>query len=143
MAIKVQNSSSKKPLSAPKPRVGNPRKPASLRPFPRLPLGQCWPRHWPTPRGPKFPNPWAILGPPGTDFAPLHGKPPCSELGPQLNIREVAELIGCSPWTVRQTLMPRGLPHFRSAASGRLIFYTNQIVDWIESQQFQGGITTK
>ena len=33
-------------------------------------------------------------------------------------------MIGCSPWTVRQTLIPRGLPHFRFKASGRLIFYT-------------------
>jgi hypothetical protein len=54
----------------------------------------------------------------------------------------VAELIGCSPWTVRQTLIPRGLPHFRFAASGKLIFYTGQVTRWIESQQ-QGGTTTK
>jgi excisionase family DNA binding protein len=65
------------------------------------------------------------------------------ELGPPLSIREVAELIGCSPWTVRQTLIPRGLPFFRSAASGKLIFYTNQVERWIESQQSKGGHTTK
>jgi excisionase family DNA binding protein len=62
-------------------------------------------------------------------------------LGPPLSIREVAALIGCSPWTVRQTLVPRGIPFFRSGASGRLIFYRDQIVRWIEQQQ--GGITTK
>src|SRR5271154_5146075 len=63
------------------------------------------------------------------------------KLGPPLNIREVARLIGCSPWTVRQTLIPRGLPVFRSGASGKLIFYRDQVVRWIE--QIQGGQTTK
>jgi len=65
------------------------------------------------------------------------------ELGPPLSIREVAVLIGCSPWTVRQTLIPKGLPFFRSTASGRLIFYTDQVIRWIESQQRKGGIATK
>jgi len=65
------------------------------------------------------------------------------ELGPPLSIHKVAELIGCSPWTVRQTLIPRGLPFFRSTASGRLIFYTDQVIRWIESQQRKGGIATK
>jgi hypothetical protein len=60
------------------------------------------------------------------------------ELGPPLSIIEVAELIGCSPWSVRQTLIPRGLPHFRFTANGRLIFYRDQIIRWIEFQQ-QGG----
>jgi len=69
-------------------------------------------------------------------------KPEYAGLGPPLDIRAVACLIGCSPWTVRQTLIPRGLPFFRSAASGRLIFYTDQVIRWIESQQ-QGGKTTK
>jgi len=43
-------------------------------------------------------------------------------LGPPLNVGQVAKLIGCSVWTVRQTLMPRGLPFFRFSAPGRLIF---------------------
>jgi hypothetical protein len=64
------------------------------------------------------------------------------KLGTPLGIGEVAALIGCSPWTVRQTLIPRGLPFFRSGASGRLIFYQDQVVRWIESQQ-QGGKATK
>ena len=63
-------------------------------------------------------------------------------LGPPLSIVQAANLIGCSPWTVRQTLIPRGLPHFRSTASGKLIFYQDQITRWIEHQQ-QGGKTTK
>ncbi|HTU44203.1 MAG TPA: hypothetical protein VMF91_04040 [Bryobacteraceae bacterium] len=62
-----------------------------------------------------------------------------SRLGAPLGIAETARLIGCSPWTVRQTLIPQGLPVFRSAASGKLIFYTNQVVRWIERKQ-QGGL---
>jgi len=61
-----------------------------------------------------------------------------SRLGAPLDIREAAALIGCSPWTVRQKLIPNGLPHLRFAASGKLIFYRDQLVDWIQSQQ-QGG----
>jgi hypothetical protein len=95
---------------------------------------------WPAQPGPFLPQPGLFLSPPGADSGPLHGKL-SSELGTPLGIRQVAQLIGCSPWTVRQTLMPRGLPFFRSAASGRLIFYTNQIVGWIEKQQ--GGIRHK
>jgi hypothetical protein len=59
-------------------------------------------------------------------------------LGLPLSIRDVADLIGCSPWSVRQTLIPRGLPYFRFTANGRLIFYRDQIIRWIEKQQ-QGG----
>jgi hypothetical protein len=65
---------------------------------------------------------------------------PFPPLGIPLNITEVARMIGCSPWTVRQTLIPRGLPHFRFTASGRLVFYREQVVRWIENQQ--GGNTT-
>jgi hypothetical protein len=61
-----------------------------------------------------------------------------SRLGPPLKIVEVAALIGCSPWTVRQKLLPKGLPYFRSAASGKLIFYRDQVVRWIEQKQ-KGG----
>lgn len=56
-----------------------------------------------------------------------------------MDIRTVAWFIGCSPWTVRQTLLPRGLPHFRSGASGRLIFYRDQVIRWIYEQQSKGG----
>ena len=51
-----------------------------------------------------------------------------------LSTREAARVIGCSVWTVRQTLMPLGLPHFR-CGGGRLIFYKNQIIRWVEAQQ--------
>jgi hypothetical protein len=68
------------------------------------------------------------------------GSGPTLPLGPPLRIRDVAEMLGCSPWTVRQTLIPRGLPHFRFRASGRLTFYRDQVIRWIENQQ--GGNTT-
>lgn len=60
-------------------------------------------------------------------------------LGVPLSIRDVAALIGCSPWTVRQTLIPLGLPVFRSGAGGKQFFYKNQVVRWIE--RHQGGRT--
>jgi hypothetical protein len=59
-----------------------------------------------------------------------------------MDIRTVSKVLGCSPWTVRQTLIPRGLPHFRFKASGRLTFFEGQVIRWIESQQ-EGGKTTK
>jgi hypothetical protein len=66
------------------------------------------------------------------------GSKTSEELGEPLSVRDVAALIGCSPWTVRQTLIPKGLPCFRSAASGRLIFYRQQVVRWILRQQRRG-----
>ena len=56
-------------------------------------------------------------------------------LGPPMDIRQAAAVIGCSPWTVRQKLIPMGLPRFRSGASGKLIFYLDQVVRWIENKQ--------
>jgi len=97
------------------------RKSADLLQFQPLPLGQCCPKHCPPQTGPNPGQP----APSGAD----------SRLGPPLDIKQVARLIGCSPWTVRQKLIPRGLPHFRSGASSKLIFFTNQIVRWIEHQQ--------
>ena len=81
----------------------------------------------------------AVDPPFGPSAASREAEDPASKrLGPSLDIRQVAKLIGCSPWTVRQKLIPMGLPVFRSTASGKLIFYTNQVVRWIERQQ-QGG----
>lgn|SRR6185437_5305642 len=65
--------------------------------------------------------------------------PNCSELGAALSIREVATMLGCSPWTVRQQHLPRGLPHFRSGPNGKLIFFRDQVVAWILTQQKKGG----
>jgi hypothetical protein len=65
-----------------------------------------------------------------------------SKLGEPLDIKRAAAIIGCSPWTVRQTLIPQGLPFFRTGASGKLIFYREQIVRWIERRQrLEGGVT--
>lgn len=127
----------KRPASALKARMPGARKPACLWPFSPLSLGQCWPGHRPGQPGPNVREPGAFLWPPKPGLGP-----PGAALGMPLNIQEVASLIGCSPWTVRQTLIPRGLPHFRFKASGRLTFYQDQVIRWIENQQ-QGGTTTK
>ena len=89
----------------------------------------------PLPSAPSRPaQPGPFLGQPGPHFAAS----PESTLGPPLDIRQTARLIGLSPWTIRHTLIPQGLPHFRSGASGKLIFYRDQVVAWICAQQ-QGG----
>jgi hypothetical protein len=62
------------------------------------------------------------------------------DLGDPMDIKAAAGLIGCSPWTLRHTLMPRGLPCFRTGPSGKLIFYRRQVVRWIERyQRAEGG----
>ena len=61
------------------------------------------------------------------------------ELGDPLSIRDVARLLGCSAWTVRQQHMPRGLPHFRSGPNGKITFFRGQVVAWILNQQRKGG----
>lgn len=61
-------------------------------------------------------------------------------LGEPLTITEVAQLIGCSVWTLRQRCLPSGLPHFRVSRAGKIVFYRNQVVRWIlEQQQKKGG----
>jgi len=60
-------------------------------------------------------------------------------LGPPLSIREVAGVIGCSPWTVRQRYLPAGLPHHRLTPNGKLIFYRNQVIRWLLTRQQKGG----
>jgi len=60
-------------------------------------------------------------------------------LGAPLSIREVSELIGCSPWTVRQRYLPDGLPHLRSGRRGKMIFFSDQVVRWILEYQKKGG----
>ncbi len=56
-------------------------------------------------------------------------------LGEPITIREVAKLIGCSVWTVRQQCMQQGLPYLRISRSGKLIFYRNQVVRWLIEKQ--------
>lgn len=64
---------------------------------------------------------------------------PDDVLGEPLGINEVAQLIGCSPWTVRQRYLSQGLPHFRSGPNAKLIFYKNQVIRWLLRQQEKGG----
>jgi hypothetical protein len=62
-------------------------------------------------------------------------------LGEPLSIGEVARLVGCSVWTVRQRYLPAGLPHLRMRPNGKLIFFRNQVVNWLLTEQQKGGIT--
>ena len=71
--------------------------------------------------------------------APDMGASPES-LGVPLSINEVARLIGCSVWTIRQRYLPAGLPHLRMRPNGKLIFYKNQITHWLLTEQQKGGI---
>ena len=87
-------------------------KPAEMLGLFHTPLGQSYPQHYPQVR---------------------------ETLGEPLSIREVARLIGCSAWTVRHSYLPQGLPHFRSGPAGKLVFYRNQVVQWILQQQRKGG----
>jgi hypothetical protein len=59
-------------------------------------------------------------------------------LGEPLAITEVARLLGCSVWTVRQRYLPSGLPYFRFGKTGKITFYRNQIVQWILENQISG-----
>ena len=71
---------------------------------------------------------------------PNAGTAKVNPLGVPLSIRETAQLIGCSAWTVRQTHVPRGLPCFRSGPNSKLIFYRDQVIAWIlQQQQKKGG----
>jgi hypothetical protein len=79
-------------------------------------VGQNYPSHYPHLEGTQERNP----------------------LGDPLSICQVARMIGCSAWTVRQRHLPQGLPYFRSGRAGKLIFYRNQVVAWILKQQ-KGG----
>lgn len=83
--------------------------------FPAFRLGQWspdhYPQHYPTPEVTRFP------------------------LGEPMDIEDVAALLGCSPWTVRQKYLPAGLPHIRASRHGRIVFFREQIVDWILERQ--------
>jgi len=99
-------------------------KSADLQQFLASRLGQHCPSHCPT-------QPEPVLREPAASGA-------ASRLGQPLDIRQVARLVGCSPWSIRNTWMPRGLPFFRLGASSKLHFWEVQVVAWIERQQ-QGG----
>lgn len=95
----------------------------SLQGFSRSGPAETWARHSASPEGQVQKSSEPIREP----------------LGAPLSIREAAKLIGCSPWTVRQTHVPNGLPCFRSGPNGKLIFYRDQVVAWILFQQQKGG----
>jgi hypothetical protein len=56
-------------------------------------------------------------------------------LGEPLTIAEVAAILGCSVWTVRQRYLPQGLPHLRATDGGKLVFFREQIIRWILERQ--------
>jgi hypothetical protein len=64
------------------------------------------------------------------------------QLGEVMTIGQVAEMFGCSEWTVRHKLVPAGLPVFRFSPSGKLTFFYDQVVAWVLERQKQqkGGI---
>jgi hypothetical protein len=91
----------------------------------------------PAPLGQRYPNqdPQHCPHPESTTQSEL-GDP----LGEPRSIREVAQMFGCSEWTIRQRYLPLGLPHFRLSPAGKLLFFHNQIVRWVlEIQRQKGG----
>jgi AraC-like DNA-binding protein len=60
-------------------------------------------------------------------------------IGRPLTIEDVAALLGCSPWTVRQRYLRLGLPYLRTSATGKLIFFREQVTQWILERQEKGG----
>jgi hypothetical protein len=70
---------------------------------------------------------------------PQHYPQANDALGEALSIQMVARVLGCSAWTVRHGYLPQGLPHFRSGPAGKLVFFRNQVTQWILQQQRKGG----
>jgi hypothetical protein len=102
--------------------LGADRKPAETKDFLHPSLGQLNPQHYPRPNQPSQ----ATSGADG--------------LGEPMNIAEVAGLLGCSMWTVRQKYLPQGLPHVRASAVGKIVFFREQVINWIlKRQQKKGG----
>ena len=124
MDINLPNWKRKKPRPS-APKAGVPAKLRDLWPPFTHSLRPCRPGQ----PGPNLRQPGPFPAPPGSDFGLSQ-----PELGEPISIDKVAKLIGCFPWTVRHTLIPRGLPHFWFKASGRLIFYKRQVIRWIERQ---------
>ena len=75
---------------------------------------------------------------PGQSY-PHHYPQVRETLGEPLTINEVAQVIGCSAWTVRHRYLSQGLPHLRTGPMGKLVFYRNQVIQWILQQQQKGG----
>ncbi len=60
-------------------------------------------------------------------------------LGEPLSIEQVAQLLGCSPWTVRQRYLRQGLPYLQASRRGKLVFFREQVIGWIQKRQRQKG----
>jgi len=71
------------------------------------------------------------------ELAPL---PSAHALGHPMTVEEVAELLGCSPWTVRHRYLRQGLPHLQASTRGKLVFFREQIIAWVEKRQRQKGV---
>lgn len=81
------------------------------------------------------------LGQRKPDSCPMHCPYPDAPhwpLGVPMDIEDVAAILGCSPWTVRQKYLPQGLPHLRASAAGRFVFFREQVLDWILKRQRKG-----
>jgi hypothetical protein len=91
-------------------------KPAETLEFTPLRVGQSCPQQYPQ-----------LIEPVTADSTGLLGEP--------LDISQVAMLLGCSVWTVRQRYLPQGLPHLRACASGKLVFFREQVIGWILKRQ--------
>lgn len=75
-----------------------------------------------------------------------HGLPsvsPAHALGDPMTVEEVAGLLGCSTWTVRQRYLRQGLPHLQASTRGKLVFFREQIIAWVEKRQRQKGGTLR
>ena len=92
-------------------RFGNVRRAAAPLRFSEVRLGQSDPRHCPYPAVPEFP------------------------LGVPMDIEDVAAILGCSVWTVRQKYLAQGLPHLRASLAGKIVFFRQQVLDWILKRQ--------
>jgi hypothetical protein len=87
--------------------------------------------------GPQDPKPLQTLAVPTEELA-QKGTTHCASpdsLGEPLGIEHVAELLGCSAWTVRQQYLRQGLPHIRTCAGGRFVFFREQVIAWILKRQ--------
>jgi hypothetical protein len=92
------------------------------------------------PRGPGRIKPGpSSLRPESMALSKSASGPSSQDIGLPLGIREVAQLLGYSPWSVRQRLIPLGLPHFRCGPRGKFIFYRNAVLSWLEDQQREGA----
>jgi len=73
----------------------------------------------------------------------IHATSSNGSLGEAMDIGQVAALLGCSTWTVRQRYLRQGLPHLQACASGKLVFFREQVIGWILKRQKQKGGTLR